>query len=105
MAVQLVIRGVADKSLTRSCGTLGRIQESGQTFSDSVMQAAVLFEHGGTIAARDFVNVHRHLDHGAIQGAEGVEEPVDVVGLAALGAQISTRSLFGWLGHRMASAY
>jgi hypothetical protein len=65
------------------------------------MQAAMLLEHGSAIAARDFVNVHGHLDHGAIQGAEGIEELVDLTGWNAAGAQFS-KLLFSWLVHRTA---
>ncbi len=76
--------------------SLGVVEESGQAFPDSVVQAAVLFEHGCPIAPRNVVNVHGNLDYIAIQCAEGVEELVEVVGSDSVGAQIS-RWLFCWL--------
>lgn len=52
-------------------------------FSDGVVQAAVLFAHGCSMAPRD---LHGNLDHGAIQCAENVEELVDVAGSDAVKA-------------------
>jgi hypothetical protein len=77
-------------------------QESRQAFSDHVVQAAVLFEHGCPIAPRDFVNVHGNLDYRPIQCAERVEEFVEVGGSDAVGTQFSHRLVI-WLGHRISS--
>ena len=81
---------------------MGLVQESGQAFSDGVVHAAVLFEHGCPIEPRDFEGVHGNLDHDAIECAESVEELVDVAGSAAVGTQFSPW-LSIWLGHWIAS--
>jgi hypothetical protein len=55
-------------------------EQSRQVFSDHVVQPAVLFEHGCSIAPRDSVNVHSNLDYRPIQRANRIEKFVNVSG-------------------------
>jgi hypothetical protein len=59
-------------------------QELRQTFSDQVVKAAVLFEHGCSIMPRDFVNIHGNLDDTPIQCAKRIKQFVELGGLDAV---------------------
>ena len=59
---------------------MARVKEPGHSFADGIMEAPMLFEHGGTILGRHAIDVHGNLDHSAIEDAEGVEKVFDLAG-------------------------
>jgi hypothetical protein len=80
----------------------GLEQESGQMFSDGIVQAPVLLTHCHPVALRNLVNVHGYLHHRLIQRAENVQEFVNIVRSEAVLAQLSPLR-FLRRGHRIPS--
>jgi hypothetical protein len=65
------------------------LHQAGQVFSDSVVQALILFTHYAALAARDIVGVHGELHYYAIQCQKEVEGFVHIVADYELLAQIA----------------
>ena len=74
--------------LQQSGAPLRLAQEPGQAFSEGVVQAAMLLQHGCSIAPWDFVDMHRNLDHGAIQCEECVYQLIGVTSPDTVGKQL-----------------
>jgi hypothetical protein len=75
------------------------VKDSRQAFSNGIVQATVLCEHGCALAPGDFVDVHGNFDNGAIQHAECVQKVIDLTDSGA----VIPPWLFVWLGHRITS--
>jgi hypothetical protein len=55
------------------------LHQSRQVFSDSVVQALILFTHYAALAARDIIGVHGELHYYAIQCQKDVEGFVHII--------------------------